>query len=124
MQNVVDITSPSFWRSCAERKSIIFVDYVNMPVRGEFGVQPPLELLRQLVDRGVFYERCDLLATRVADTAFFAAVGTSEGSHERLNPRFLRDFYLLCVPNPGSRVISRLFTVLLDDYFGEGNRRL
>ena len=39
------------------KTSIIFIDDINMPMVEKYGAHPPIEILRQLIDHGGFYDR-------------------------------------------------------------------
>ena len=39
------------------KQMITFMDDLNMPAKDTFGSQPPLELIRQWVDYGFWYDR-------------------------------------------------------------------
>lgn len=39
------------------KKLLTFMDDLNMPAKDTFGSQPPLELIRQWIDYGFWYDR-------------------------------------------------------------------
>ncbi|GIQ89858.1 dynein heavy chain 6, axonemal, partial [Kipferlia bialata] len=44
----------------AGRKAVVFVDDLNMPELDRYGSQPPVELIRHLIDYDALYDRKDL----------------------------------------------------------------
>lgn len=62
------------------KQAIIFVDDLNMPAKEFYGAQPPLELLRQYMDHGGWYDRVDIGSFRhLVDVCFLGAMGPPGG---------------------------------------------
>lgn len=71
---------------------VIFVDDLNMPQPDAYDSHPPLELLREMLDYGGFYDTKRLLWKEVQDVTLLAACSPPGGGRSHLNARLLRHF--------------------------------
>lgn len=98
-----------------------------MPEIEEFGAQPPIELLRQLVDSEGYYDLKDKRWVSVIDVVVTCAMGPPGGGRNEITPRFLRHFSTLCFNEFDDATLSRIFNAIVDQSFssrGEDFNRL
>ncbi|KAG2485619.1 hypothetical protein HYH03_015682 [Edaphochlamys debaryana] len=113
----------------AGKRYVVFVDDLNMPQREKYFAQPPIELLRQWMDHGGWYERKPPCAFRtIVDTQFVAAMGPPGGGRNPVTNRLLRHFNFISFTEMSDASVSRIFTTILGaffrKYFNEGIQAL
>ena len=106
-------------------KSVIFIDDFNMPEVEEYGAQPPVELVRQLLANGGWYDLVEKSRPfrTVVDTCVVAAMGPAGGGRNNITPRMLRHFSLISTPEFSDDTMVRIFTTIVDWYFKTSGRK-
>eukprot|EP00930_Biecheleria_cincta_P008309 TRINITY_DN10972_c0_g3_i1.p1 TRINITY_DN10972_c0_g3~~TRINITY_DN10972_c0_g3_i1.p1 ORF type:complete len:4176 (-),score=874.55 TRINITY_DN10972_c0_g3_i1:69-11708(-) len=97
---------------------IFFIDDVNMPMLEYYGAQPPIELLRQVVDYGGFYDQKKLFWKNVADTLFITACGPPGGGRMVVTPRLFRHFNMIWIPGISQDAMVRILQSILGGWLG------
>ncbi|KAA6382715.1 MAG: putative dynein heavy chain, partial [Streblomastix strix] len=87
-----------------------------MPAPDTFGSQPPLELLRQMLGTGGWYDRTQLAFRAVKGVSTVAACGPPGGGRNKVSQRLTALFTQLWVPQPNEKSLIRIFNSILMGY--------
>nr|KAF6302477.1 dynein axonemal heavy chain 14 [Pipistrellus kuhlii] len=101
-------------------KIVVFIDDLNMPEADKYGAQPPLELIRQLLELGGVYDTEKIAWKSIQDLSLVAACIPPAGRGD-VSPRVLRHFAVLVLPHPPQSALLTIFQVHLGMYFSIHN---
>ena len=100
----------------AGKNFIIFVDDVNMPMKEEYGAQPPIEILRQWFDNGGWYDRKLLEMRKLIDIIFVCACGPPGGGRNDVTARFYRHFNIINYSDISDASMQLIFSTILSNF--------
>jgi dynein heavy chain len=111
------VYGPPFGKYC-----FVMVDDLNMPMKEKYGAQPPIEILRQMIDgeaynpSGGWFDRKDSVHPfkSIIDLKLFAAMGTPGGGRTFITPRFIGHTFLLGFALLDDDNMCRIFQTILD----------
>eukprot|EP01107_Rhizomastix_libera_P003543 TRINITY_DN1618_c0_g1_i1.p1 TRINITY_DN1618_c0_g1~~TRINITY_DN1618_c0_g1_i1.p1 ORF type:complete len:3854 (-),score=1122.51 TRINITY_DN1618_c0_g1_i1:31-10566(-) len=95
------------------KKLIAFIDDLNLPEKDTFGSQPPLELLRQWIDYGFWYDRTAITPNNIKGMQLIAAMGPPGGGRTQISQRLQSRFNLINVTFPDDAQIKRIFGTMI-----------
>jgi dynein heavy chain len=99
-------------------RCIIFVDDLNMPKKENYGAQPPIEILRQLVDQGGWYDRADNKHPfrNIIDTMIISAMGPPGGGRSVITPRLQRHFNIMTYTDLQDESVHTIFFTIISAF--------
>eukprot|EP00727_Mastigamoeba_balamuthi_P012891 m51a1_g8224 putative dynein heavy chain axonemal (4742) ;mRNA; r:111319-133683 len=102
----------------AGHKLVIFVDDVHMPKKETSGAQPAVELLRQFLDHGGWYDLKALQTQtqpfkEIVNTTLVCAMTPPGGPRPPVSARFLRHFNVLGFPRLSDGTLLHIFRTIL-----------
>jgi dynein heavy chain len=106
------------------KRMLFFIDDLNMPVKETYGAQPPIELLRQVINveddkQGGFYDRKKVgLFKRVKDTQFLASCCPPGGGRQEVTARYLRHFNFINVVDLSPESMKTIFVAITKGFLG------
>lgn len=103
------------------KRVAIFIDDINMPAVEEYGAQPPIELLRLLIDKQGMYDRKEWEWKKVVGTTLIACAAPPSGGRAVLTPRFSTHFNMFAMPQATQSVLAKIFSSILDGFLKINN---
>ena len=101
------------------KKGVIFVDDLNMPQKEVYGAQPPVELLRQWMDYGGWYDidTNEKEFRFVQSIKFITAMGPPGGGRNSITQRYIRHFNVIYIEPYSQESLTYIFTNVMEWFF-------
>ena len=106
-----------FWPEEGKNEIVIFIDDLNMPQKEKYGAQPPIELLRQWMDNGGWYDLDTKEFKHLCGINFIAAMLPPIGGRNVVTMRYLRHYNLIYVEPFDTESLNKIFGNILEWYF-------
>jgi dynein heavy chain len=104
----------------AGKQFCIFVDDMNMPMKEEYGAQPPIEILRQWFDNSGWFDRKLLEFRKIIDCIMVCACGPPGGGRNEVTARFTRHFNTITYADLETTTMELIFETILANFLKFG----
>ena len=109
------VYGPAMGKHC-----VLFVDDLSMPQKEVYGAQPPIELLRQWIDHGHWFDPKDTAMLYLVDLLLVSAMVPPGGGSNVVTSRLTRHMHIIGIDTFEDATLTKIFTSILDYHFGKG----
>ncbi|XP_050428284.1 dynein axonemal heavy chain 3-like [Adelges cooleyi] len=102
------------------KKCMLFIDDLSMPSVDKYGVQPPIELLRQWIDHAYWYDLQAMSRIDILDMIFIGALRPPGGGSNDITARFTRHLNVIGITPFSRETTSKIFTQIVDWHVSKG----
>ena len=95
------------------QKGIWFIDDLNLPAPDTYGFQAPLELLRQYVEFGGWYEMEEHKMINIVDFSLVCSIAPPGGARTTIPNRLMRYFYVYSSIENSPTLMIRIFSKIV-----------
>ena len=113
IEGVVEKRTKGVFVPIGGKKLMCFIDDLNMPAKQEYGDQPPLELLRQWMEYGVWYDREKQTVKSIQGMSTVAAMGPPGGGRTEISMRLQSRFSTMNMTFPNDTTLKKIFGTIL-----------
>jgi dynein heavy chain, axonemal len=106
-----------------QNNCVIFVDELNLAVKDAYGSEPPIELLRQYLDYGGWYDLEDNNKSfkKIINTTLLASMGLPGKNRTFISPRLLGQMSLTSLTSFEDETLNCIYSVILNWFFTTSN---
>jgi dynein heavy chain len=118
IESATDKRRPGIYGPKGNKKLVVFIDELHMPIVDKYGTQQPIALLKFLLDKKLMYERGGVLERReYRDCQYVTALLPPGGGYNSVDPRFLSLFNCINIQFPKEKSIETIYDSILGNHF-------
>mmetsp|Transcript_25005 Transcript_25005/g.85566 ORF Transcript_25005/g.85566 Transcript_25005/m.85566 type:complete len:4525 (+) Transcript_25005:136-13710(+) len=115
LEQPLDKQSGSRYGPPAGKRLVYLLDDFNMPYVDKYDTQSPIELARQYVDYGGWFDKVKIQMKEIQRSQLAACMNPTAGSFN-ITPRMQRHFVTFAVQMPTAEVLRSIFAALIEGH--------
>ena len=97
---------------------IYFIDDMNMPFVDKYDTQSAIEIVRQYVDYGGWYDKVKIMLKDIVNCQLMGCMNPTAGSFQ-ITPRMQRHFVTFGVMMPGPEIVRSIYSQMIDGHLSD-----